>query len=73
MDDYAANPANPKFRMQIINRLRKNNIFSIDLFRIQSTLYKALLKKVGNDTTMLWVGTHEEYNKILDSDWILKQ
>ena len=71
--EFADDPSKEVWRVHMLRQARSKTIYSTDLFKFQSTLYKAIFRKNGRNAEMLWAGTHESYNGIITSDWLKRQ
>lgn len=69
--DFKERPSDHRFRYHSL--VRFNGLYSIDLFKWQATLYKAIIRPSHNDYCFIWAGTHESYNTLLRGDWLKHQ
>ena len=69
--DFKEKPGDHRFRYHSLVRFK--GLYSIDLFKWQATLYKAIIRPNHNDYCFIWAGTHESYNTLLRGDWLKHQ
>jgi len=61
------------WRQQKLLHAGVRGLFSVDLGHVNSTLYKLIYRRRGDTVCIVWVGTHQDYDNIIESDWIRKQ